>query len=156
MIAVVAFMSVTGCQNWVEKAPQKVGQMLDRGPSITLEEYLGQQRELGEKYLYGSPIEALKALEALAKLEEEYAVNGQRPVDSDHACMLAYSRLFVLSEKLRQRPEAEGYLEKALAYAKQWRPELGAMTIERQIDFVRRYVDEFEKGLEVRWKEELK
>jgi len=37
-----------------------------------------------------------------------------------------------------------------------WKPELGGLSEERQIDFVRHYVDEFEKGLVVRWKSELK
>ena len=156
VIPLVIIFFVVGCQTWVAQAPQKVSDLLDHGPSIPLEEYLARQRELNEKYLYGTPMEALKALEALAQLEEDYARDGQRPVDSNHSRMLAYSRLFVLSERLKQRPEAEQYLERALHFAVVWRPELGALTDEKRVDFIRDYVDDFEKGLEVRWKSDLK
>ena len=147
---------LVGCRTWVADAPRAMALVLDGGKSMPLEEYLATQRELNERYLYGTPLEALKALEALAKLEEDYAKNGQRPIDSNHARMLAYSRLFVLSERLRQRPEAEVYLAKALELAIKWRPGVGALPEEKRVDFVRAYVDDFEKGLVVRWKTELK
>ena len=155
-VIIILIIILVGCSSLADKVQQDTHLALDQGCSITLEEYFAQQRELNEKYLYGSPREALKALEQMACLEEDYAKNGQKPIDSNHARMLVYSRLFVLSEKLRERPEAEMYLEKAMRFAVEWKPEIGALSEEKKIDFVRHYVDEFEKGLVVRWKGELK
>lgn len=153
----VLLLVLVGCRTWEAKNPvREVQEVFDCGHSITLEEYLANKRELNEKYLYGSPMEALKALESTAQLEERYAKDGQRPIDSNHARLLAYSRLFVLSERLRQRPEAEEYLAKAQVFALKWKPELSALPPEKLVDFIRSYVDEFEKGLVVRWKSELK
>jgi hypothetical protein len=154
--AVFLLFFFVGCKTWVQKAPRQVSTLLRHGHSITLEDYVARQRELNEQYLYGSPMEALKAMQALAVLEEDYSVKGQRPVDSDHARMLVYSRLFVLSERLRLRPEAEEYMTKALGFAQEWRPEIGSLSEEKKVDFIRNYVDDFEKGLEVHWKEQLK
>lgn len=153
---ILLIVVLVGCRSWMANVPTPNLPLLYDGPSITLETYLARQRELNERYLYGTPQEALRALEELAELEEDYAKNGQRPINSDHTRMLAYSRLFVLSEKLHQRPEAEEYLEKALHYAFKWKPELRALQEEKQVGFVRGYIDEFEKGLDVRWKKELK
>jgi hypothetical protein len=155
-VVIALIIILVGCRSLVDKVHQGAHLALDQGRSITLEEYVAQERELNEKYLYGSPMEALKALEQLAALEEDYAKNGQKPIDSNHARMLAYSRLFVLSEKLKERPEAEMYLEKAVHFAVEWKPEIGALTEEKKTDFVRHYVDEFEEGLMVRWKTDLK
>lgn len=145
---------LTGCSTW--QVPHSVAGVFEHEESLPLDEYLTRQRALNEQYLFGTPIEALKSLEALAKLEEDYAQNGQKPIDSNHTRMLAYSRLFVLSERLRHKPEAEMYRERALRFAVLWRPEIGALPDEKKTDFVRSYVDDFEKGLEVRWKKELK
>lgn len=147
---------LAGCQTWVPKAPQSLTGMFEREQPMSLEGYLARQRELNEQYLYGTPADALKSLEALAKLEEDYARRGERPIDSNHARMLAYSRLFVMSEKFLHKPEADMYLELAIHFAVLWRPEISALPAERKVDFVRNYVDNFEMGLEVRWKKELK
>jgi len=147
---------LVGCRSMVEKLPSPADIIpLDSGSSISLEEYLDTQRQLNERYLYGTPQEALKASEAILDLDLAYAKHGQRKIDSDHAIMLAYARLFVLSEHLRQRPEAEYYLEGALKYALVWKPELGALPEEKRIAFLRSYLNDFEKGLEVNWKESL-
>jgi|GEM_PF-2190804 hypothetical protein len=147
---------LVGCQSIKNKGTRDTRVKGDIGQSVTLEEYLKEKRQLNETYLYGSPDEALKALVKMAKLEEKYARVGQWPIESDQARVLVYSRLFVLSEKLMERPEAEAYLTKALHYAEIWKPEVGALPIEKRVDFIRKYVDEFEKGLVVRWKQELK
>lgn len=145
---------LAGCQSW---PLPKAGAAVFAAPrSLPLDEYLARKRTLNEQYLFGSPTEALKSLEALAALEEDYAQNGQKPIDSDHARMLTYGRLFVLSERLLQRPEAANYLQKALACAARWRPETAVLPQDKKVEFLRNYVEDFEKGLEVRWKEELK
>lgn len=145
---------LAGCQSWPLASAPAAAVQSQR--SLPLDEYLTRKRALNEQYLFGSANEALKSLEALAALEEDYAKNGQTPVDSDHACMLAYARLFVLSERLLQRPEAANYLQKALGYAARWRPETAVLPEEKKVEFVRNYVEDFEKGLEVRWKSQLK
>ncbi len=154
VLFIALLLVLVGCR--VVSAPKEVALLFNSHPSVSLNDYLSRQRELNEKYLYGTPLEALKALEELAELEEDYAAHGQRPIDSNYTRMLAYSRLFALSERLKQRPEAEAYLEKAISFAVKWRPEVGALSQARQVDFVRNYVDNFEEGLEVRWKTELK
>lgn len=147
---------LVGCRSMVENIPSPTDIIsLDSGNSISLEDYLASQRQLNERYLYGTPQEALKASEEILDLELAYEKHGQRKIDSAHAVMLAYTRLFVLSEYLRQRPEAEYYLEGALEYGLSWKPELGALPEEKQIAFLRSYLEDFEKGLEVRWKEQL-
>lgn len=153
-IILPAAVFLTGCETW--KAPKPIAGMFPEERTMSLEEYLNKQRELNEQYLYGDPAEALKSLEALAKLEEDYARLGQRPIDSNHARMLAYSRLFVMSEKFQRAPEAQMYLDLAMHFAAAWRPEIGALPKDRREEFVRTYVENFEKGLEVRWKKELK
>ena len=67
--ACAVIIILVGCRTWEAKNPQDGNLIFDHGHSIPLEEYLANERELNEKYLYGSPHEALKALEALADLE---------------------------------------------------------------------------------------
>jgi len=155
IVLIVLLFSALGCQSVRTKVAEDMRINGDQGKSITLEEYLKQKRQLNEIYLYGNPEEAMKALEKMATLEEKYARIGQWPIESDQARALVYSRLFVISEKLMERPEAEEYLTKALHYTQIWKPEVGALPIEKRVAFIRRYVDEFEKGLVVRWKQVL-
>jgi hypothetical protein len=125
-------------------------------PAMPLEEYLARQQKINDRYLYGSPEEALRACQDELDLERAYAHEGSAAAHNDQAIMLAYARLYILSDRLGQRPEAEMYLKGALKYAKRWQPQVSGISRELQIAFIRGYLDDFEKGLEVRWKSELK
>jgi hypothetical protein len=117
---------------------------------------MSRQRELSERYMYGTPEQALKAGRELLSLELDYAKDGEGDLNSNQAIMVAYTRLYVLSDALHQNPEAEMYYKGALKYAKLWQPGVNRLTSRNQEAFVRGYLEEFEKGLEINWKNELK